>query len=118
MDRAGLRRWLESVAAAGGTVTYQEVVQAMDVAPPHRIHRLAQALEALMDEDTAAGCPFVAAVVVSKVGQGMPAPGFFAHARALGRYRGPESGAAAAAYHQHELEALRAALAGDGSARA
>lgn len=112
MDRARLRRHLESVAAAGRTVTYQEVVQALDVAPPHRIHRLAQALEALMDEDAAAGRPFVAAVVVSKAGPGLPAPGFFAHARALERYRGPESGAAAAAYHRQELEALRAALAG------
>lgn len=118
MDHAHLRRYLESVAAAGRTVTYQEVVDALGVGPPPRIHRLAEALEALMDADAAAGRPFVAAVVVSKTGQGMPAPGFFARARALDRYRGPESGAAAADYHRRELAALRNALADGGSARA
>lgn len=112
MDRARLRRHLETLAAEGRTATYHEVVQALGVQPPHRIHRLAQALEALMDEDAAAGRPFVAAVVVSKTGPGVPAPGFFARARALGRYRGPESGPEAAAYHHRELEALRA---GDGA---
>lgn len=117
MDRARLRNHLESIAAEGRTVTYQEVVAALDVAPPQRIHRLALALEALMDEDAAAGRPFVAAVVVSKAGQGMPAPGFFAHARALGRYRGPESGAAAADFHRRELAALQAAHAGHDPAR-
>lgn len=111
VEHARLRRYLESVARAGRTATYHEVVQALGVEPPHRIHRLAQALEALMDEDAAAGRPFVAAVVVSRTGPGLPAPGFFAHARALGRYRGPESGPAAAAYHRRELEALHA---GDG----
>lgn len=109
MERADLRRYLESVAAAGRTVTYQEVVEALGVGPPPRIHRLAQALEALMDEDAAAGRPFIAAVVVSKTGRGIPAPGFFAHARALGRYQGPESGAAAADYHRRELESLQTA---------
>lgn len=112
MDSARLRRHLESIAAEGRTVTYRQVAAALDVAPPHRIHRVAQALEALMDEDAAAGRPFVAAVVVSRAGQGMPAPGFFAHARALGRYHGPDSGAAAADFHGRELAALRAAHAG------
>lgn len=118
VDRARLRRHLESVATAGRTVTYQEVAQALGVAPPQRIHRLTQALEALMDEDAAAGRPFVASVVVSRTGPGLPAPGFFAHARALERYRGPDSGAVAAEYQRRELEALRAALAGDDTARA
>lgn len=113
MDHARLRGYLESVAAAGGTVTYREVVAALGVGPPPRIHRLAEALEALMDEDAAAGRPFVAAVVVSKTGTGLPARGFFARARALGRYQGPEAGAPAADYHRRELEALRALHAGE-----
>lgn len=65
-----------------------------------------------MEEDAAAGRPLLAAVVVSRTRQGLPAPGFFAKARELGCYDGPEQGPAAASWHRRTLAALRAAPGG------
>lgn len=106
VDDAPLREYLRSVAASGRAVTYAEAARALGLRPPHTIHRLALALERTMDADAAAGAPFLAAVVVSRTGTGLPAPGFFERARALGRYDGPDRGAAAAAFHREELARL------------
>lgn len=106
MDPSALRAELTAVARAGETRTYQQVAQALGLEPPQTIHRVAVALERLMEEDAAAGHPLLAAVVVSRTRDGLPAPGFFAHARNLGRYDGPEQGPQAAAFHAAELAAV------------
>lgn len=107
VDAGALSAYLDTLAREGRTVTYQETALALGLEPPQTIHRLALALEASMNEDAAAGRPLRAASVVSRVGDGLPARGFFAHARALGRYDGPETGADARAFHAAELEAVR-----------
>lgn len=98
---------LEAHAARGGTVTYGALAAELEIAPPQRIQQLARALEALMATDAAAGRPLRAALVVSQARGGLPAPGFFAAARALGRYDGPDSGPEAARFHSAECAALR-----------
>lgn len=107
VDPRALSDYLDRVAREGRTVTYQEAALALGLEPPQTIHRLAMALEDSMTADAAAGRPLRAAVVVSRVGHGAPAEGFFAHARALGRYDGPDSGEAARAFHARELAAVR-----------
>jgi len=114
IDPDTLRGHLEQLAAAGQTATYQQVATALTIRPPQSIHRLTRALEGLMEADAAAGRPLLAAVVVSRRPPGMPAPGFFAKARLLGRYAGPERGPEARAWHRRELAALQAAASGRG----
>lgn len=41
-------------------------------------------LEMMMEDDTRAGRPLLAALVLSRTGQGLPARGFFLKAEALG----------------------------------
>ena len=106
VDPDALAAYLDNVARRGRTVTYQEAAQALGLQPPQTIHRLAMALEASMTRDVAAGRPLRAAVVVSRTGAGRPARGFFAHARALGRYQGPDQGREADAFHDAELAAV------------
>ena len=112
IDFAALGALREEIARAGTTRTYQQVATALGLEPPHTIHRLAMALERLMSEDAAAGRPLLAAVVVSRTRAGLPAPGFYAHARALGRYEGPETGPQAAAFHADELAAVHSYYGG------
>lgn len=104
-----LEPYLDRLAREGRTVTYRDVAHALAVRPPHTIHQVAEALEATMATDAAAGRPLRAAVVVSKTRDGLPAPGFFDRARRLGRYDGPDRGPEAAAFHAAELEAVFAA---------
>lgn len=106
VDLAALRDLLTDIARAGETRTYQQVAQALGLEPPQTIHRLTVALERLMTEDAAAGRPLLAAVVVSRTREGLPAPGFFAHVRQLGRHDGPEKGPEAGAFHAAELAAV------------
>jgi len=42
--------------------------------PPHSIHLVTESLERLMEEDAAANRPFIAALAISKVRCGLPAP--------------------------------------------
>lgn len=67
-------------------MTYQQLAEALALRPPRTIQRVAQALEALMREDAAQGRPFIAALVISRRGEGLPAQGFFDLAVALGRF--------------------------------
>lgn len=110
---AALRRELIACAAAGETVTYQDLAWRAAVPPPHAIHRLTALLEDLVREDHGAGRPLLAALAVSRAqrnaqGEGVPGRGFFQLLRDLGRYAGPDRGPEAAAHHAAEL---RAALA-------
>ncbi len=116
LTAAELRPYLERLAREQRTATYQEVAQALAVQPPQTIHQVAEALEVTMAEDVAGGRPLLAATVVSRTRSGRPAPGFFARARVLGRYDGPERGGEAAAFHERELESVFAAARGDDAA--
>ncbi len=100
-----LRRLLTAAARARETRRYADLAAEARVPAPHRIHTLTGLLEEMMAEDQAAGRPLLAALVVSRRADALPAPGFFQHLRALGRYAGPDRGAAAQAAHCAELEA-------------
>ncbi|QFT83843.1 hypothetical protein FIU88_02540 [Halomonas sp. THAF12] len=82
---ARARRLLETVPEAELPLTYQRLAEALALTPPRTIRRVALALEQLMREDAAAGRPFIAALVVSRQGEGLPREGFFALALELGR---------------------------------
>lgn len=98
---ARLRETLRAMPAAALPITYKALAKQLDLRPPHSIHRLTSALEITMREDVASGVPMVAALVTSRWRGGVPAPGFFALAAALGRY----DGTADEAFHRRELEA-------------
>ena len=71
---------LAMLAAQGQTETYGSMAQALGL----RIGELTAALEALMELDAAAGAPLRAALCEARLGNGLPAPGFFEKAAALG----------------------------------
>ena len=100
--KAQLRLALTACAAAGETVTYQELVRRTAFPGPHAIHRLTLLLEALARADHVAGRPLLAALAVSRT-SGIPGRGFFQLLSELGRYHGPDQGPDAAAQHAREL---------------
>ncbi len=102
---ARARRCLETAPEAALPLTYQQLAEALELTPPRTIRRVALALEQLMKEDAAAGRPFIAALVVSRQGEGLPREGFFELAVALGRF--PEApGAQAGAWREEFRRAL------------
>ncbi|GMU42527.1 MAG: hypothetical protein IT479_03115 [Xanthomonadales bacterium] len=105
-----LRSLLGALPADAPLPTYQQVAWRLGLAPPYTVNRVIQALEQLMREDAAAGRPLLAARVVSRVRDGLPAPGFFALATRLGYHDGSEVGAVARAFHTAQLRALALAV--------
>ena len=103
---ARARAFLESVAKRRIVITYQELANALQILPPHSIHRVTEALERLMEEDAAADRPFIAALVISKACGGLPGPGFFDCARRRGRFAGDPDGQDARTFHATELNAV------------
>lgn len=71
---------LAALAAAGETIPYGAL--ALDLCL--RMAELTEALEALMEADTAAGKPLRAVLCEAKLTPGLPARGFFDKAAALG----------------------------------
>jgi hypothetical protein len=106
---ARVRAFLESGATRQILITYQELAKALQILPPHSIHRVTEALERLMEEDAAADRPFIAALAISKARGGLPAPGFFDYARRLGRFA---DGQDAKTFHAAELNAVFARWGG------
>jgi hypothetical protein len=86
-------------------ITYNALAQAMSLTPPKTIHQVTTALETLMDADVAADHPLIATLVISRSGTGLPAVGFFEHARGLGRFTGDPTGPEAVDFHKSELTA-------------
>ena len=84
MLKERLRQALIDQAQTGGTTTYRELANRLALEPPNTIRRITDALEDLMAEDVAAGRPILAAICVSKARTGIPQPGFFLAAQALG----------------------------------
>jgi hypothetical protein len=103
-----LRALLIEQAKSGSTVTYAQLALRLALRPPQTIHRVALALERLMEEDAEAGRPLLAALVVSRTHPGRPAAGFFEAARRIGAFSGEAGDEAAFAFHD---EALSRAIA-------
>lgn len=84
-----LEERLAALAAAGETMAYGTLARELGL----RVSDLTARLEALMDEDAARGEPFRAALLRQRhSAEALPAPGFFAKARALGcRIEDPET---------------------------
>lgn len=99
--RDRIRAHLTGLSAADVPVTYGQLARALGLYMPGSIRKVTQALEATMAEDVENGAPFLASLVVSKVGHGNAAKGFFQQARALGR--GPGFGEDDRAYYQREF---------------
>jgi len=89
---ASLESLLERLRSQRRTLTYLEVADHLAVPGPHRIHKTTRLLEQLLEQDIAEGRVPRSALVVSRRGHGLPAPGFFDRARRLGVFdgRGPE----------------------------
>jgi hypothetical protein len=100
-----LRAHLAAVATRGLPITYRDAAMALQLTPPHTIRQIAEVLEQLMAEDAAADRPFIAALVISRVHNGMPAPRFFELAANLGRFEGNPTGTEAWVFHAAELKA-------------
>ena len=111
---ARARACLESVAKRQILITYQELANALQILPPHSIHRVTEALERLMEEDAAADRPFIAALAISKARGGLPGPGFFDCTRRLGRFAGDPDGQDARTFRATELNAVFACWCGSG----
>ena len=73
--QAKARAFLENFAKRRIPITYQELAKALQILPPHSIHRVTEALEHLMEEDAAADRPFIATLAISKARGGLPGPG-------------------------------------------
>jgi len=99
--RDRIRAHLTGLSAADLPMTYGQLARAMGLYMPGSIGKVTQALEATMVQDVENDAPFLASLVVSKVGQGNAAKGFFQQARALGR--GPGFDEEDQAYHQREF---------------
>ncbi|WP_110597932.1 hypothetical protein [Salinicola lusitanus] len=106
---AQVRQLLETAPRQTLPLTYQQLADALALQPPRTIQRVAQALESTMREDAQHGRPFVAALVVSRRGDGQPAQGFFDLAVELGRFPAEPSRQAEA--WREEVERVLAAMA-------
>ena len=98
-----VRDFLCQMAGQQKPITYQALAKALEIPPPNTIHQLTTALEQLMDEDAAANRPLIAALVISKAGTGLPAIGFFEHARHIGRFNTDPSDPDGAAFYAAEF---------------
>jgi hypothetical protein len=103
MLKERLRQALIDQAQTGSPTTYKELANRLGLEPPNTIHRVAETLEILMQEDVAAGRPILSALCVSRTRTGIPQAGFFVAARALGIFSGAPTGPEASAFHASEL---------------
>jgi len=104
-----VRVHLTGLSAADVPVTYGQLAGALGLYMPGSIAKVTSALEATMVEDAETGAPFLAALVVSKLGDGDAAKGFHQQARAVGRGAAP--GEDERSYHQSEFTRAVAMLA-------
>ncbi len=107
-----LRALLRRAAARNETLTYHQAATAIGLTPPHIIHSVSLLLEALMDQDAEHGHPFLAALVVSRGRDDLPALGFFEKAARLERFDGDPFGEEALAWHAAERALATAFHAG------
>jgi hypothetical protein len=79
---APLEGRLAQLAALNQTITYGDLARELALPAP-AIQTLAALLESLMEDDAAKGRPFLAAVMAGRLGDGLPAVGFFEKAAQL-----------------------------------
>jgi len=103
-----LRAHLQALATRRLPITYREAAKGLLLLPPNTIHQVTEALEQIMAEDAAADRPFIAAMVISKWRDGLPAPGFFDCAARLGRFVGDATGPDVRVFHAAEFNAALA----------
>ena len=101
-----LRAHLRGLATLRLTITYREAAKGLRLSPPNTILQVTDALEQIMTEDAAAGRPFIAAMVISKMRGGLPAPGFFDCAARLGRFVDDATRLDVWAFHAAEINAV------------
>lgn len=77
-----LRGRLIELAALGQTISYGDLARELALPSP-AIQTLTAMLEQLMEDDAAAGRPFLAALCAGRLGDGMPSLGFFEKAAQL-----------------------------------
>lgn len=77
-----LKARLAGLARLGETIAYGDLAREFEIPAPS-IATLTAILETLMEEDAAAKRPFLAAVMVGRLGDVMPSLGFFEKAVAL-----------------------------------
>lgn len=73
---------LVELAALGKTISYGDLARDLNLPAPS-IATLTAMLETLMEQDAAAGRPFLAAMMEGRLGDGMPSLGFFDKAAEL-----------------------------------
>lgn len=100
----GVRRALLDQAQNSTLTTYRDLAETLGLAPPKTIRRVADAIEALMAEDVAAGRPLLATLCVSRARPDLPARGFFVTAAALGVFTGDPEGEEARGFYMKELQ--------------
>jgi len=98
LDPDVVEAMLFDAACAREPLTYRQAVLRLEMTGAQMIHRLTEALEALMRRHAAAGMPQYACWVVSRGRGGLPAPGFFVLLEELGLYRGSVDGPDAHAF--------------------
>ena len=80
LNDATLEARLAEIAASGDTLTYGALARELG----WRVSELTDALERLMEADAAAAAPQRAALLEARLGNGLPAPGFFLKLAELG----------------------------------
>jgi hypothetical protein len=85
-----LKARLAELAALQKTISYGQLAKDLAIPGPGSIAKLTAALEALMEADAAAAMPFRAALCAARLGNDLPAQGFFDKAAALGRFDGAD----------------------------
>jgi len=106
--RDRIRARLTGLRAEDVPLTYGQLARDLGLLMPGSVAKVTQALEATMVEDAATGAPFLAALVVSKIGDGA-SKRFHQQARTLGH--GPADGENDSDYHQREFRGASTLLA-------
>ena len=75
-----LEERLAALAASGDSITYGALARDLG----WRVSELSDALERMMEADAATGAPQRAALLEARLGNGLPAPGFFQKLAELG----------------------------------
>lgn len=99
-----VRAHLQGLPDETPLISYGALARALGHWAPGSVGRITRALETTMREDAAAGRAFIAARVVSRGREGLPARGFFDLARTLSR--GPVDGESDEAFHARERTRL------------
>lgn len=99
-----LRQELVKQAQLGLPVTYRRLAERIAFLSSRAIGRIAEALEASMEEDALEGRPLLAALAIESIRPGLPAQWFFRKAEALGLFSGGPEDVEAYAFHAQELQ--------------